>query len=209
MSMGHWWNDTDREKTKVQPLPASLCPTQIAHWFTWDWKRASSATSRGLSAWAIERPLMRKINPHYIHGFTSYRAVHTLCIGYKNQPGISVQKSIAVCSENHAKQTNTLFLQKVILYSNSMVHKITIRHWRVHFYLYNTFSAYIYTFCAKYKIVSTWMIPGTSHSLNTDYDQLEATFRKWKIYFQITNTLFCWTSKLTIGVLTLMKQHLP
>jgi len=53
------------------------------------------------------------------------------------------------------------------------------------------------------------MIPDVSRPLNTEQDRLEATSRKCRIYFQISNALFCQTSKLSIGVATLMNRHLP
>jgi len=37
MSMGHWWNDTDRRKQiGGKPVPKPLCLPQIPHGPAWD-----------------------------------------------------------------------------------------------------------------------------------------------------------------------------
>jgi hypothetical protein len=56
--MEHRWNEIDRGKTEVlrrKSVPVPLCPPQIPHGLTRDW-RTSAVRGRRLTAWAMARP---------------------------------------------------------------------------------------------------------------------------------------------------------
>jgi hypothetical protein len=62
--------------------------------------------------------------------FSSYRAVNTLRLGYKDQPvNILYWEMPTVYSETHKKHINTLFQQNVQfwIFFNLLVHIVTIR----------------------------------------------------------------------------------
>jgi len=70
-----------QEKSDVleeKPVPLTLCPPQIPPGLAWDRIRASAVTGRRLTAWAWRVACI-------ISGFSSYRAVNTFRLSYKNQ----------------------------------------------------------------------------------------------------------------------------
>jgi hypothetical protein len=54
-----------------------------------------------------------KLNLNYIERFSSYLAVNTLRLGYKNHQLMLYREIIAVCFEIHTKHINTLCGQNV------------------------------------------------------------------------------------------------
>jgi hypothetical protein len=49
MSMGHWWNDTDRRKpVGGKPVPMPLCPPEILHGPAWDLHQDCAVRNRWL-----------------------------------------------------------------------------------------------------------------------------------------------------------------
>jgi CRISPR/Cas system-associated protein endoribonuclease Cas2 len=63
---------------------------------------------------------------------SSYRAVNTLCLGYKTSQLMLYREIIAVCSEIHTKHINTLCEQNVeLLNVKLVVHIITTELQRV------------------------------------------------------------------------------
>ena len=58
-------------------------------------------------------PTKAKINLNYIEGFSPYRAVNTLLLGYKTNQLLPYRKTAAICSEIHRKHIIALCRQTV------------------------------------------------------------------------------------------------
>ena len=83
-------------------------------------------------------PLKAKVNLSHVEILSSYRAVNTLRLSYKNQ---CFRDIIAVCSEIHTKHISTLCGQNVELLNVKLaVHLVTAGLQRVKCLLYKPVS---------------------------------------------------------------------
>jgi len=74
--------------------------------------------------------MLRTLFTIFIQKFSSYRAVNTPRLGYKDQTVNILYREIpTICSETHKKHINTLFQQDVefLIFFNLLVHIVTIR----------------------------------------------------------------------------------
>jgi len=83
MSRDHCWNRADKERSKHSEKTLPQCH-RSHHRSHKDWPGIETGP-RGWQAGAMPQPKKNNTNPHTIQSVSSYRAVNTLRLGYRNE----------------------------------------------------------------------------------------------------------------------------